>query len=57
MQKFVHDNGKHTACGEQHELTMHTEVFDTQVYVILSHGSKIEHRILGTQYLLLLSVR
>jgi hypothetical protein len=57
MQKSVTNNGKHTACGEQHELTMHTDVFDVQVYVILLHGSKIEHRIPGAQYLLLLSVR
>ncbi len=57
MQTSVNKNGKHTACGEQHELTMHTEVFDGQVYVILSHSSKIEHRIPGAQYLLLLSVR
>jgi hypothetical protein len=57
MQKSVINNGKHTACGEQHELTMHTDVFDVQVYVILLHGSKIEHRIPGAQYLLLLSVR
>jgi hypothetical protein len=56
MQNFVHDNCKHTACSEQHELTMHTEVFDVQVYVILLHGSKIEHRIPGAQKLLLLSV-
>ncbi len=42
MQKFVQDNGKH-------ELTTHTDVFDAQVYVILSHISKIEHRIPGAQ--------
>jgi hypothetical protein len=57
MQKFVHDNGRHIACDAQHELTMHMEVFDAQVYVILLHSSKIEHRIPGAQYLLLLSVR
>ncbi len=57
MQKSVIGNGKHTACGEQHELTMHTDVFDVHVYVILLHGSKIEHRIPGAQYLLLLIVR
>jgi len=57
MQKSVTNKGKHTACGEQHELTMHTDVFDVQVYVILLHGSKIEHRIPGAQYLLLLIVR
>ncbi len=49
LQKFVDKTGKHTACGEQHELTIQTEVFDAQVYVILSHGSKIEHRIPGAQ--------
>jgi hypothetical protein len=49
MQKFVNCSGKHTACGEQHELTMHTEVFDAQVYVVLSHSSKIEHRMPGAQ--------
>jgi hypothetical protein len=49
VQKGVDKNGKHTACGEQHELTIHTEVFDAQVYVLLSHGSKIEHRIPGAQ--------
>ncbi len=49
MQKFVDNNGKHTACGEQHELTTHVEVFDVQVYVILLHNSKIEHRIPGAQ--------
>jgi len=49
VHKFVNNNGKHTACGEQHELTMHTEVFDVQVNVMLSHASKIEHRIPGAQ--------
>jgi hypothetical protein len=43
MQKFINNNGRHTACGEQHELTMHTEVFDAQAYVILLHSSKTEH--------------
>ncbi len=43
MQKFVEDNGKHINCGEQHELMMHTDVFDAQILVILSHDSKIEH--------------
>jgi hypothetical protein len=49
MHKFVSDNGKHIACGEQHELITHTELFDAQVYVILLHGSKIEHRTPGAQ--------
>ncbi len=57
MQTFVANNGKHTACGEQHELTTHIEVFDAQVYVVVLHGCKIEHRIPGAQYLLLLNVR
>jgi hypothetical protein len=56
MQTFVNDNGKHTSRGEQHELTMHTEVFDAQICVILLHGSKIEHRIPGAHWLLLLIV-
>lgn len=56
MQKFVHNNGKHTACGEQQELAIHIEVFDAQVFVILLHGSRIEHRIPGAQWLLLLCV-
>ena len=33
------------------------ELFDVQAFVILSHGSKIEHRIPGAQYLLWLIVR
>ena len=49
VQKLTNDNGKQTACGEQHELTMHTELLDVQVYVVLSHGSKIEQRIAGAQ--------
>lgn len=48
-QKSVAFNGKHFACGEQHELTMHTEVFDEQVYVVVLHGSNSEHRIPGAQ--------
>lgn len=31
IQNVVTDKGKHTAAGEQHELTMHIEVFDAQV--------------------------
>jgi hypothetical protein len=57
MQRSVIADGKHTACGEQHELTTHTEVFDAQVYVILLHGCKIEHAIPGAQYRPLLDVR
>ncbi len=57
IQKSVNDVGKHTACGEQQALTTQTEVFDAQVYVTLLHVSKIEQRIPGAQYLLLLYVR
>ncbi len=57
MQKSVVNNGKHTACGEQHELITHIDVFDAQVYVILSHGNRIEQRMPGAQYRLLFSVR
>ncbi len=49
-------NGKHTACGEQHELIMHREVFDAQSWVTLLHGSKIEHRKPGAHTLVLLTV-
>jgi hypothetical protein len=28
---LTQDNGKHTACGVQHELTTHTDVFDAQL--------------------------
>jgi hypothetical protein len=49
MQRSVINNGMHTACEEQHELTTHTEVFDAQVYVILLHGCKIEQEIPGAQ--------
>ncbi len=47
----------HIACGEQHELTTHTNAFDEQAYVVLLHGSRIAHRIPGAQKLLLLIVR
>jgi hypothetical protein len=56
-QNFVNGNGKHMACGEQHELITHTEASDAQLYVILSHDSSIEHNIPGAQYLVLLIVR
>jgi hypothetical protein len=49
MQRFVNANGKHIGFGEQHELEIHTELFDVQVFVILSHGSKMEHRMAGAQ--------
>ena len=55
-QKLVVTNGKHTACDAQHELITQMEVFDVQLFVILLHGSKIEHRTAGAQYLLLLNV-
>jgi hypothetical protein len=48
-QKVVRDSGKHTACGEQHELMTHTDVFDAQSFVILLHGVRIEQRIPGAQ--------
>ncbi len=31
MQRSVSDNGKHTACGEQHESIMHTDISDVHV--------------------------
>jgi hypothetical protein len=31
VQKSIDANGKHTACGEQHELMTHTEVLDAQL--------------------------
>jgi len=42
VQNVVKNNGKHTACGEQHELMTHTDVFNAQSFVILLHGIKIE---------------
>ncbi len=48
-QKFVTDNGIQIACDEQQEFTTHTEEFDAQVDVLLSHNSKIEHEIPGAQ--------
>lgn len=49
LHKLVTDNGKHIAFGEQHELMTHTDVFVVQLYVTLSHRSKIEHTIPGAQ--------
>lgn len=49
VQKFITNIGKQTAFGEQHELTMHTDVLDVQVLVTLSHGSNNEHRMPGAQ--------
>ena len=46
--KLVHANGKHTACGIQHELTMHTDVLDAHSPVAL-HDSMIEHKQAGAQ--------
>ncbi len=57
MPKFVSNVVKHIASGKQQELPTHIETFDVQVYVVLLHGSKIEHRLGDAQYLLLLSVR
>ncbi len=42
--RLIQDNGKHTVGGVQHELTTHTNVFDTQSPVMLSHDSRSEHR-------------
>ena len=48
-QKSFTSNGKHTAWDEQHELTIQTEAFEAQVYVVVLHGSKIEQSIPGAQ--------
>ncbi len=56
-QKFVVNQGKHIACGEQHVLITHTDVLDAHVYVILLHGSRIEHKTAGAQMLLFIFVR
>jgi hypothetical protein len=45
----VNNNGKQTACGEQHELMTHTASLDGQSFVILLHGIKIEQNIPGAQ--------
>ena len=42
-QKLVNINGKHIGCDEQHELITQIELLDGQLYVLLSHGTKIEH--------------
>ncbi|CAF0924463.1 unnamed protein product [Rotaria sp. Silwood1] len=47
-QKEVHDNGRHTAFGKQ-QVIIHTDTFDEHAYVMLLHGSKIEHSIPGAQ--------
>jgi len=49
MQKFAKDHGRHTACCEQHELITQIELIDEHVCIILSHGSKIEHKTPGAQ--------
>jgi hypothetical protein len=49
-QHIVSAIGKHTACGEQHELTTQTEVFDIQVNILLLHGSKVKHSTPGARY-------
>ena len=49
MQKRVNDSGRHTACDEQHDFTMHIEVLNAQLCVILSHGSSNEHEMPGAQ--------
>ncbi|CAF1655965.1 unnamed protein product [Adineta ricciae] len=48
-QKLVVSSGKHTAVGEQHEFTIHTESFDAQLYVTLLHGCKTGQSIAGAQ--------
>jgi hypothetical protein len=53
----VHDIGKHIVFGEQHELTIHTVVFDVHLPVRLLQDSKIEQRLAGAQKLILLIVR
>jgi hypothetical protein len=45
----VHANGKHTVFGWQHELIIHTDVFNEHVFVILLQDSKIEQRLAGAQ--------
>lgn len=45
----VTNNGKQIACGEQHELTIHTDVFDAHWLVTLSQGVRIEQSIPGAQ--------
>ncbi len=45
-QNVVHNNGKHTVFGEQHEFTIHTDVFDEHV---LLQGAKIEQTLAGAQ--------
>ncbi len=57
VQKLVTDGGRHTARGEQHELMTHIELFDTHWFVILLHGSSIEHRIAGAHTLIFVNVR
>ncbi len=47
--KLTQSNGKQIAFGPQHELIMHTDVFDEQWYVALLHGSRIEHKLAGAQ--------
>ena len=49
IQNVVNTNGKHTVCGEQHELIIHTDVLDPQSSVRLSHGRNNEQRIPGAQ--------
>ena len=55
--RLVTNNGKHTAWGVQQLLTMHTELFDEQVPLLLLQDSRIEHRTSGAQKLVLFIVR
>ena len=48
-QNVVHDNGKHTFLGAQHELTIHTDLFNEHRFVTLLQDSKIEQRVAGAQ--------
>jgi hypothetical protein len=47
--KLTQSHGKHTAFDPQHELIMHTDVFDDHWFVTLLHGSRIEHKPAGAQ--------
>jgi hypothetical protein len=47
--KPIKENGRHTACCAQHELIMHTDVFDAHSPVILLQGTRREHKAPGAQ--------
>ncbi len=48
-QNVVHANGKQTFFDAQHELTIHTDVLDEHVFVILLQDSNNEHKLPGAQ--------